>query len=123
MKKTSTLFYLFLLSYALKAQQSSIVGTVAIFNSKTETGKRQFIQNAQVEETFNRATPTTTDADGNFRLVLVGIDAKQSFKFTATKAGYEIVNKDNLHAVAGQREAVHILMSPKGKIAESKIKY
>ena len=92
MKKTSILLYLLLLSYALKAQQTSIVGTVAVFNSKTETGKRQFIQNAQVEETFGKSQATTTDADGNFRLVLVGIDAKQSFAFTATKAGYEIVN-------------------------------
>jgi hypothetical protein len=50
MKHTHLLIFLLLLSYALKAQQSSIVGTVAVFNSKTETGKRQFIQNAQVEE-------------------------------------------------------------------------
>ena len=123
MKKTHTIHYLLLLGYTLKAQQSSIVGTVAVFNSKTETGKRQFIQYAQVEETLGNSQATTTDADGNFRLVLVGIAAKESFEFTATKAGYEIVNKDNLHAVAGQREAVTILMSPKGKIAESKIKY
>jgi hypothetical protein len=123
MKKTRIIIYLLLLSPALKAQQTSIVGTVAVFNSKTETGKRQFIQNAQVEETFGKSQATTTDADGNFRLVLVGIAAKQSFAFTITKTGYEIVNRDNLHAVAGQREAVHILMSPKGKIAESKIKY
>ena len=121
--KNTLIIYLLILSHALKAQQTSIVGTVAVFNSKTETGKRQFIQNAQVEETFGKSQATTTDADGNFRLVLVGIAAKQSFEFTATKAGYEIVNRDNLHAVAGQREAVHILMSPKGKIAESKIKY
>ena len=121
--KNTLIFYLLFLSYALKAQQTSIVGTVAVFNSKTETGKRQFIQNAQVEETFGKSQATTTDVDGNFRLVLVGIAAKQSFAFTITKAGFEIVNRDNLHAVAGQREAVHILMSPKGKIAESKIKY
>ena len=123
MKKTRIIVYFLLLSYALKAQQTSIVGTVALFNSKTETGKRQFIQNAQVEETFGKSQATTTDADGNFRLVLVGIDSKQSFEFTATKAGYEIVNRDNLHAVAGQREAVYILMSPKGKIDQSKLKY
>ena len=123
MKKTRIIVYFLLLSYALKAQQTSIVGTVALFNSKTETGKRQFIQNAQVEETFGKSQATTTDADGNFRLVLVGIDSKQSFEFTATKEGYEIVNRDNLHAVAGQREAVYILMSPKGKIDQSKLKY
>ena len=121
--KNTLIIYLLILSHALKAQQTSIVGTVAVFNSKTETGKRQFIQNAQVEETFGKSQATTTDADGNFRLVLVGIDAKKAFTFTITKSGYEIVNRDNLHAVAGQREAVHILMSPKGKIAESKIKY
>ena len=121
--KNILILYLLLLSPALKAQQTTIVGTVTVFNSKTETGKRQFIQYAQVEETFGKSQATTTDADGNFRLVLVGIAAKQSFAFTAAKAGYEIVNRDNLHAVAGQPEAVHILMSPKGKIAESKIKY
>ena len=121
--KNTLIIYLLILSHALKAQQTSIVGTVALFNSKTETGKRQFIQNAQVEETFGKSQATTTDADGNFRLVLVGIDSKQSFEFTATKEGYEIVNRDNLHAVAGQREAVYILMSPKGKIDQSKLKY
>jgi hypothetical protein len=91
--KNTLIIYLLLLSNVLKAQQSSIVGTVAVFNSKTETGKRQFIPNAQVEETFGKSQATTTDADGNFRLVLVGIAAQQSFAFTATKAGYEIVNK------------------------------
>ena len=63
MKKARTILYLLLLSHALKAQQTSIVGTVAVFNSKTETGKRQFIQNAQVEETFGKSQATTTDAD------------------------------------------------------------
>jgi hypothetical protein len=52
------------LSHVLKAQQTTIVGTVAVFNSKTETGKRQFIQNAQVEEMFGKSQATTTDADG-----------------------------------------------------------
>ena len=67
MKKTRTILYLLLLSYALKAQQTSIVGTVTVFNSKTETGKRQFIQNAQVEETFGKLSNRILRISPTFR--------------------------------------------------------
>jgi hypothetical protein len=41
----------------LIAQQSEIKGTISIYNSEYETGKRQFVTNAQIEDDLAKATP------------------------------------------------------------------
>ena len=122
--KTNLVSLLFLcLCASLQAQQSTLHGVVAIFNSKFETGKTEYVAYAQVEEAFQRGQPALTTTDGTFGLVLVKIKEKTGFDFTVVKTGFEVVNTDQLHAVAGQRDAVRIFMAPKGKIAANKRKF
>jgi hypothetical protein len=104
------------------AQQSYLRGIVSIQNSETETGRRQYVPNAQVEDDFGKAQPAITDAGGNFQLVYVGVGEKTTVSFQIKKAGLEVVNKDALEAVAGQYDAVKISMAPKEKIDEYRIK-
>lgn len=111
------------LPFLLNAQQVALHGIVTEFNSKFETGKTVYITNAQVEEEYQRCTPTTTRTDGSFDLVLVGIRERKGFKFQVWKSGYEVVNSDQLHAIAGQKDAVRIFMAPRGKIDANRRSY
>lgn len=123
MRTLFCLFAAFLLSQPLFAQSSTITGTVAIFNSQFETGKREFVANAQVEDDYKKSNATITDAGGHFKLSLVGIKDQEKVFYSVKKQGLEVVNIDALQAVAGQSEATRVFMAPEGKIAENKLKY
>jgi len=107
----------------LQAQQSAIYGEVSILNSQTETGKREYVPNAAVEEDFGKSQATTTQADGTFKLVLVGIPEHDGFQFTVKKPGLDVVNTDALNAVTNQRDKLKIYMAPPGKIADYRKTY
>jgi len=121
--KPSILLLFLSFSISIFAQQSSVSGVVAVFNSAFETGKRQYVPNAQVEDDFKKANATTTGADGRFNLVFVGIKDNEKVSFNVKKERMEIVNTEALYAVAGQKEQVALFMSPEGKLAENKLKY
>ena len=114
---------LLLSTTAIHAQQSHLLGEVSILNSQTETGKRQYVSNAAVEEDFGQSQATITDATGTFRLVLVGMDDHSNVQFTIKKPGLEVVNTDALQAVVNQRERAKIYMAAPGKIADYRKKY
>jgi sRNA-binding carbon storage regulator CsrA len=99
-----------------KSQQSIIRGVVSIHNSETETGKRQYVANAQVEDDFETATSQTTDNLGFFSLIYVGKAEKDAVSFQIKKDGLQVVNIDALKAVAGQKEIVKISMATPEKI-------
>lgn len=110
---------LFFIGYLpVVAQQNSIRGLVSIHNSETETGRRQYVANAQVTDDFGKAQPTVTDANGQFSLIYVGLAEKSTVSFQVTKPGLAVVNIDALQAVAGQHEIVKISMASPDKIAE-----
>ena len=117
MKNTALSLFIFI-SLTLSAQQSDIKGVVSIHNSQFKTGTRQYVQNAQVEDDFAKATPTTTDATGTFKLVFVGADKGKSVVLSIKKAGLQVVNTPDLTAVAGQTDALKISMAHPDSIAE-----
>ena len=117
MKKAS-LFILLSFALALSAQQSDIKGVISIHNSEYETGKRQYVPNAQVEDEFEKAQPTTTLADGNFKLTFVQVDEKTTVHLIVKKEGLQVVNIDGLNAVTGQRNIVRLSMAKPERIAE-----
>lgn len=104
------------------AQQTHLSGTVFVHNSLYETGVRKFVVNAQVEDDFDKAQPSVTDINGNFRLTYVGIEDKQSVSFTVTKPGWEVVNFTDLQAITGQLAKVRISMARPAQIAEFRTK-
>ena len=115
---------LFLLAQcAAFAQQSVLNGTVTVFNSQFETGKKQYVANAQVEEDYGKSQATTTNTEGSFKLPLVGIKDLDKVFFNVKKATYEVVNTDALQAAAGQKEAVQVYMAQEGVLAENKRTY
>ena len=105
------------------SQQSQIQGIVAVFNSKFETGKTEYLANVQVEEAYQRSQATASLNDGSFTVILVGLKSKEPCQLSVKKQGWEIVNNDKLNVVVGQSALVRLVMSPKGKIDENKRKY
>lgn len=116
-------FFFLLLPACLSAQQSTLHGRVAVLNSQFETGKRQYVSGAAVEEDYGKSQATLTRADGGFSLVLVGVPDRANVYFSVKKTGLEVVNTDALKAVAGQLDTLRVFMSPVGKIAENKLRY
>lgn len=105
------------------AQQSHLQGTVAVFNSQFETGKKQYVANAAVEEDYGNSQATVTHEDGSFKLPLIDIKDQDKVFYSVKKAGMEVVNTDALQAVAGQIALLRVFMAPEGKIAENKLNY
>jgi tetratricopeptide (TPR) repeat protein len=120
--KKFILLYFFCNVFQAECQQSVIRGVVSIHNSETETGKRQYVANAQVEDDFKKATSTTTNSNGQFGLVYVGIAEKAAVSFQVIRSGLQVVNIAALSAVAGQQDLVKISMAPPGKVAEYRAK-
>ena len=116
--KNATLYLFFIFPLILSAQQSEIKGVISIHNSEYETGKRQYVPNAQVEDEFEKAQATTTLADGNFKLTFVQVDEKTSVHLIVKKEGWQVVNIDGLNAVTGQRNLVRLSMAKPERIAE-----
>jgi hypothetical protein len=54
MKNTILISLLFIATFA-SAQQTEVRGIVSIHNSETETGKREYVPNATVEDDFAKA--------------------------------------------------------------------
>ena len=117
MKNLSFIPFLFSI-LTLTAQQSSVSGIVSIHNSQFETGKRLFVPNAEIKDAFDKANPTTTDANGGFKLTFVGVLEKANVTFMVKKEGLEVVNLDALNAVAGQRDKILLSMASPNKMAE-----
>ena len=110
--------FILFLSLSASAQQSSISGVVTIHNSKYETGKTSYVNLAQVEENLKRGNPTTTDIDGQFRLILVGIAEMEQIGLSVIKEGLEVVNHDKLNVIVNQKEKVRISMASPDYIAD-----
>ncbi len=88
MKRLLLLFLIF--PATLKSQQIPIKGIITVQNSKTNTGKVQYVKNVQVEHP--KAKPTTSDDEGKFTINIVGIK-------TGNQIGLDINPPNNLLVV------------------------
>lgn len=105
------------------AQQTELNGVVAIFNSEFETGNRQYVVNAIIEEDNQKSQRALSASDGTFKLPIIGIKPLEPVYFSVIKDGFEVVNTDALEAVAGQNDPVRIYMSANGALAENRMRY
>lgn len=116
----SLFLFLFITSFSQLSfsQQIPFEGVVKIHNSKFETGQTEYVQFATVTESKKRAQSSVTDAQGSFKLILVGVEADSSFQFKVEKGELEVVNFSELKAVAGQKEKVEIYMAEPKYVAD-----
>lgn len=104
------------------AQQSIIKGTVSIHNSETNTGRRQYVTNAQVEDKGNRATPTITNANGEFKLIYVGAGENKPVSFSVVKQGLQVVDPARLSAITGQDLIIEVSMANADSLTAYRVK-
>lgn len=103
----------------LSAQQTTISGIVSVHNSEYETGKRQYVQDAQVEVELEKTEAQSTDAQGNFKLALPNVPQKTNTQLIVKKESWQVVNIDALSITAAtQQGIVRIAMAQPEKIAE-----
>ncbi|MEO1438207.1 MAG: tetratricopeptide repeat protein, partial [Bacteroidota bacterium] len=112
------ILFLIILPFTGFTQQSEIRGVISIHNSEYETGTRQYVVNAQVEDEFEQANAQLTDANGAFNLIFSGVSENTSVSLIAKKEGLQVVNLDALTAVTGQRETVRLSMAKPNQIAD-----
>lgn len=99
-------------------QQTKVAGIISLFNSKTTTGKRVFITGAKVNDKFQKAQTAFSDGNGQFELAFVEEKAGKTVYLKVQKEKLEVVNKDNLSAVANQLDMVKISMAPPDSIEQ-----
>ena len=116
--KGKLLFLSFMSCLQALAQQSIISGVVSVFNSETNTGKRQYVSNASVTAEFFKVQPAVTKDGGQFTLIYIGVEEKTSVSFQVIRPGLEVVNTDALDGITGQKTPIKISMAHKDSIAE-----
>ena len=118
MKNSTILWTVFLIAINCTAQQIQLKGNVAVHNSKYETGKVIYVEDAYIKALFTK--PANTDVQGNFTLEFVGIDPGTSLHLELEKQGFEVVNTRDLEDVVLSRTLpIRIYVAKKGKLAKA----
>ena len=117
--KTNTILFLvlglivLLFSHQGHAQQIQLRGTVAVHNSKYETGEVRYVENVRMTTPFTK--PVLTDVKGAFTLEFVDLDPEKVIKIKAFKQGLETVNDRDLdEVVIGRKLPLRIYMTQRG---------
>lgn len=119
----STLIFLLLLLVRVQpalAQQIDLHGQISIHNSRYETGKIEYVQDAFVQAPF--AGSTNSDSEGLFLLTFQGIKRGAPIRLSVEKTGLEIVNQGDIDSVIlGRLLPLQIYLAPEGKLAQAQV--
>jgi len=121
MKKT--IFFIAILGITIHsiAQQIPLKGVVTVQNSKTYTGKIQYVKNAEV--THPHAKSDVTDNDGKFTLNITGLQQNIQTQIAVTLHGtysdYVIVNEKELQNITlGRVIPIGVYICKKGELEQ-----
>jgi tetratricopeptide (TPR) repeat protein len=102
---------------AATAQETIITGRISIHNSRYNTEKIEYVQGAFVSSSFTETV--LTDDEGSFTLVYNDIMAGMPSEIRVEKAGYEVVNKQDLRkVVVGRKIPLRVYLAPIGYIKQ-----
>ncbi|MCO6488491.1 MAG: tetratricopeptide repeat protein [Phaeodactylibacter sp.] len=124
MKNLLTLTLLIITAFHPQAQQDiNLPGTVVEQNSQFNTGKVNYLSNAQIKSPG--ANPQLSDAHGKFTLVFPDKPFGNIATIYASKSGYETVNEEELKkaAVLGRRVPLKVVMCQAGQLYENQVAY
>ncbi|MCL2291366.1 MAG: tetratricopeptide repeat protein [Bacteroidetes bacterium] len=109
----------------LSAQQVQLKGVVTVQNSKTHTGKTQYVKNAEIEHVNvkNAKTKDVTGDDGKFTLNIQGVGANTQTQIAVTLHGaysdYVIVNEKELRDITlGRLTPISVFICKKGDLEQ-----
>ena len=102
----------------VSSQQIKLNGQISIHNSKYNTGKIQYVENASIIAPFTK--PSSSDREGKFSLEFVGIESGTSISLNIEKSGFQVVNQYDLSDVTlGRKNKLLIYLANKGQLASA----
>jgi tetratricopeptide (TPR) repeat protein len=102
---------------AATAQQITLTGQVSIHNSRHHTGKIEYVKEATVSSPFTETIET--DNEGKFTLKFNDTIAGKTIRIKIEKAGYEVVNKEDLLGTVIERKVpLRVYLAPIGNIEQ-----
>jgi len=125
--KKNTILFITMLGFMLHAvaQQVPLKGVVTVQNSKTYTGKTQYVKNAEVEHTNakNAKTKDVTGDDGKFLLSIKGVELNTQTQIALTLHGeygdYVVVNEKELRDITlGRLAPISVYVCKKGDLEQ-----
>jgi len=124
MKKIIHLFIALLVGFHINAQEDiPLPGLVVEQNSKFNTGKVNYLENAQIQSVG--ANPQFSDSNGKFTLIFTDKLFGETVIVYAKKNGYELVNGEELKATAviGRKTPLKIVFCKQGQLLENQTTY
>jgi tetratricopeptide (TPR) repeat protein len=116
---------IFGITATLAVQQVPLKGVVTVQNSKTHTGKTQFVKNAEIEHTNlnNAKTKDVTGDDGKFLLNIKGVSTNTQTQIAIVLHGdyrdYVVVNEKELRDITlGRLTPVSVYICKKGDLEQ-----
>jgi len=111
--------------HSVFSQQISLYGVVSVQNSKTNTGKVQYVKNAQV--LHPNAKPALSDDAGFFQLNISGLKPNTqtgiSLSFSGVYRDFMVVNERDINDITlGREEQVKIYIGKRGRLKKKKAK-
>jgi len=121
MKHTIFFIVIFGMIVQSAAQQIPLKGVVAVQNSKTNTGKTQYVKNAEV--THPNAKNDVTDDDGKFTLNITGLKQNIQTQIAVILSGaygdYVVVNEKELRDITlGRVTPVGVYVCKRGELEQ-----
>ena len=111
--------------FHLSAQPQDIAlrGSVVLQNSKTLTGKTEYLPTVSVKSL--KATPTLSDANGLFKLVFASVSMGAKTEIKAWKTGFTVVNAEVLKeaVIIGRTDTLKIVMCNLAQFEENKQRF
>ncbi|MCB9344740.1 MAG: hypothetical protein H6576_13635 [Lewinellaceae bacterium] len=124
MTNKALLFFLllFLACQSAFSQRAYLKGRIAVQNSKTNTGKRIYLDNATIEA--ESANPARSFDGGNFTLSYFNKSAGEQTQLRITYPEMEVVNIDALNTIIPSDTSLrkHIYLSKRGELASMILK-
>jgi len=113
MKRILILSVISLFLLPLAAAQISLNGVVTVQNSKVNTGKTEYVSNAQVYS--QNTQPNITDSQGKFSLRFAGVESGRQVQISVTPYGvykdFMVVNDWDLNPTLGRKSWVSIYLA------------
>ena len=111
--------------FHLSAQPQDIAlrGSVVLQNSKTLTGKTEYLPTVNIKSL--KSTPTLSDGNGLFKLVFASVNMGAKTEITAKKTGFTVVNAEVLKeaVIIGRTDTLKIVMCNDAQFEENKQRF
>jgi hypothetical protein len=106
-----------------QSQDIPLHGSVVVQNSKTLTGKTEYLANVNVKSF--KATPKISDARGLFKLVFSSVNFGAKTEIRADKTGYVVINEEVLKeaVIIGRTDTLKIVMCDKAQFEDNKQRF